>query len=110
MIVKEPEIVLGKESPPDDPAVNPPRVIVEFFGMARQKAEVGEIEINAAILGDALRKIESACPNLAHHLLRGAELSPEYRVSLNGERFIRDLEEYLPNGARVLLLSADSGG
>jgi hypothetical protein len=31
-------------------------------------------------------------------------------LSLDGERFVTDLAEPLPPGARLLLLSADAGG
>jgi hypothetical protein len=37
-------------------------------------------------------------------------LAPVYLLSLNGERFLTDLDERLPAGARLLLLSADAGG
>jgi sacsin len=36
--------------------------------------------------------------------------APHYLLSLDGERFITDLGETLPNGTRLLLLSADAGG
>ena len=34
----------------------------------------------------------------------------EYLLSLDGERFLTDLDEALPMEARLLLLSADAGG
>jgi hypothetical protein len=37
-------------------------------------------------------------------------LAPHYALSLNGQRFLRDLDYLLVPGDRLLLLSADAGG
>lgn len=83
-------------------------VIVEFYGVPRQRAQRAELPVRATTAGEALQAVEAACPAL-RVLERGA-LAKHVRLSLDGRRFITDLGERLPEGARLLLLSADAGG
>ncbi|MFO0841044.1 MAG: hypothetical protein U0797_01425 [Gemmataceae bacterium] len=84
-------------------------ITVEFFGMARAKAKRPSLSLAATTPRDALRSVTTTCPELRDVYLEG-RLSPRYLLSLDGERFLRDLDEPLRPGARLLLLSADAGG
>jgi molybdopterin converting factor small subunit len=84
-------------------------VIVEFFGMARAKAKRPVLSLAAATPRDALLAVTATCPDLREVYLED-RLSPRYLLSLDGERFLSNLDEPLPPGARLLLLSADAGG
>jgi molybdopterin converting factor small subunit len=84
-------------------------VTVEFFGMARAKAERTSLALAAATPREALRAVVAACPGL-REVYTEDRLSPRYLLSLDGERFLGDLDEPLPADAKLLLLSADAGG
>jgi molybdopterin converting factor small subunit len=85
-------------------------VIVEFFGMPRLRAGRSELRVEAGIVADVLAKVEIACPGLAGMVRPNGRLAPHYLLSLDGQRFVSDLQETLSAGDRLLLLSADAGG
>ncbi len=87
-----------------------PTVTVEFFGVPRLRAGRPDLRVSAATAGEALAAIAAACPALANVRQADGRLAPQYLLSLDGEHFVTDLAETLPNGARLLLLSADAGG
>jgi len=82
---------------------------VEFYGLARARAGCTEISVEAATPRELLGAVEKVCPRLAP-LMEGNRLHPSLLLSLDGTRFLTDLEEHLPSGSRILLLSADAGG
>jgi molybdopterin converting factor small subunit len=84
-------------------------VTVEFFGMARAKANRPSLTLCAATPREAIQGVIAACPGLRDAYVED-RLSPRYLLSLDGERFLGGLDEMLPPGARLLLLSADAGG
>jgi molybdopterin converting factor small subunit len=86
------------------------KVIVEFYGIPRQRAGRAELHIAASTVGDALTAITRACPNLRDLVSPEGRLPAHYLLSLDGREFLRDLERPLLSGARLLLLSADTGG
>jgi molybdopterin converting factor small subunit len=85
-------------------------VIVEFFGIPRQRAGRAEVTVEARTVAELLAAVERACPGLRGLVGPGGRLAPQYLLSVEGERFVTDPEQPLPAGARVLLLSADAGG
>lgn len=85
-------------------------IIVEFYGMARARAGCAERQLQATTVREALHAIIAACPSLADLYTPGDTLARHYLLSLNGERFVTDLDEPLPAAARLLVLSADAGG
>jgi len=85
-------------------------VVVEFYGMARARAGRAELSLPAESARAALRAVTRACPVLGDLWAADGKLSRHYLLSLDGERFLTDLDEPLPPGARLLLLSADAGG
>lgn len=85
-------------------------VTVEFYGVPRQRAGRAELTVPAGAAAEALRAVERACPRLAGLVSADGRLVAHYLLSLDGRRFLSDLREQLPPGARLLLLSADAGG
>lgn len=84
-------------------------VTVELFGLARAKAGRASLTVTAETPRDALHSVSATCPDLGEIYLED-RLSPRYLLSLDGERFLADLDEPLPQSARLLLLTADAGG
>jgi len=85
-----------------------PRVRVEFYGLARQRAGCAGVSVEAATLGAALLAVEAQCPELRP--TRNGAPSPEYLLSIGGTRFTADLTASLTDGDCLLILGADAGG
>jgi hypothetical protein len=85
-------------------------VIVEFYGIPRQRAGRAELTVRAGLVAEVLTAIKSACPGLADLTHVDGELSGHYLLSIDGKGFISDPREPLARGTRLLLLSADAGG
>jgi molybdopterin converting factor small subunit len=86
------------------------QVTIELFGIPRQRAGIASLTVDAATLGDAMRCLEASCPQLTGLTQEDGSLSPHYLLSIDGERFVRDMRERVPPATRLLLLSADAGG
>jgi molybdopterin converting factor small subunit len=87
-----------------------PVVVIELFGIPRQRAGRKEVTVTADTVGAALAALARACPALAGLCRADGTLAPQYLLSRNGERFLTDLGEAVRPGERLLLLSADAGG
>jgi molybdopterin converting factor small subunit len=85
-------------------------VTVEFFGIPRQRAGRAEMAAPAGTVAAVLADVRRACPGLAHLVQADGRLAPHYLLSLDGRRFVTDLQEVLRPGDRLLVLSADAGG
>jgi len=83
-------------------------ITVEFYGIPRQRAGRRELIVQAATLGGLLHAVQASCPDL--RLVDDAGLAPQYRISVDGRRFLTELSEKLTPGERVLIVSADAGG
>jgi molybdopterin converting factor small subunit len=83
---------------------------VEFFGIPRARAGVPELVVPARTVAQALAEVATAIPALADLLQADGRLAPHYLLCVGGGRFDVPLNEPLPSGARLLLLSADAGG
>ena len=79
-------------------------VEVEFYGLARRRAGVAGTAVAADTVRAALAAVTRAFPALND--LAGKH----FLVSINGERFVADVDELIPVGSRLLILSADAGG
>ena len=88
----------------------PGQVTVEFYGIPRQRAGRAELVVSAGTVADALAAVESACPGLCGLVTQDGSLSPHYLLSIDGQRFLSDLDRPLRPEDRLLLLSADVGG
>ena len=85
------------------------RVIVEFYGVPRLRAGRSQLSVEADTVRAALAAIVAACPGLTDVIV-DERLAAHYLLSVNGERFVTDLDEEMKAGATLLLLSADAGG
>lgn len=85
-------------------------VTIELFGIPRRRAGVAEVSLRARTLAEAVRQLEAACPQLAGLVTSEGNLSPQVLLSLDGTRFTGNLDQELPDDARLLLFSADAGG
>ena len=83
---------------------------VEFYGIPRQRAGRTELTVAAGSLATVLTAVEEGCPRLNDLHGAGGAVSPHYRISLDGQRFLTDVDEILPAGSHVLIRSADAGG
>jgi molybdopterin converting factor small subunit len=85
-------------------------VTIELFGVPRARAGRQEVVVPATTAGEALAALVDACPDLAGVCRPDGRLAPHYLLSLDGQRFVTDLDQPLQPGDRLLLLSADAGG
>jgi molybdopterin converting factor small subunit len=85
------------------------QVTIELFGIPRRRAGVAQVAVAAETVRAALQQLESRCPQL-EGLLQSSGLSPHYLLSIDGERFVGNLDMAVPADARLLLFSADAGG
>src|SRR5207302_5015611 len=73
-------------------------VIVEFFGIPRQRAGCAELRLTARTVADLLARVEERCPKLRGLITGQGRLTKEFLVSINGERFVTDVREELESG------------
>src|SRR5262245_40120089 len=85
-------------------------VTVELLGMARFRAGCTELLAQGHTVGDVLRSVITQVPQLADLIVETGCLSRHYLVSLDGDRFVDDLDEPVPAKSRLLILGADPGG
>jgi molybdopterin synthase sulfur carrier subunit len=85
-------------------------VTIEFYGVPRLRAGRTVLVVPAGTLEQVLTAVERACPALAGSLMAGTAIGKHYLLSVAGDRFVRELNEVLEPGLRLLLLSADAGG
>jgi molybdopterin converting factor small subunit len=88
---------------------DPYLMYVEFFGVARQRAGISDLEVKADTLGQLLGALVLRIPSLAD-LIIVDRLHSAMVANLNGDRFVDDPGTPLGEKDRVLILSADVGG
>ena len=84
-------------------------MLVEFFGVPRQRAGVGEMEIEADTLGQMLGILAAELPAFREFIASG-RLHSAFSANLNGDCFVNDPQTRLSKSDRILILSADVGG
>lgn len=82
---------------------------VEFFGLARERAGIPAVEVQAETLGQLLEKLAAQIPPLAE-FVDANRLRPVFAANLNGDCFVSDPATPLCEKDHVLILSADAGG
>lgn len=85
-------------------------VVIELYGVARLRAGLAAVEVDAGSLGEAIRALGERCPALSPHVVDGARLAPSYLCAVNGRQITADPATALAEGDVVVLLSADAGG
>ncbi len=82
---------------------------VELLGIARERAGVAELQLEADTLGQLLTALSARFPAFCE-LIAADRLAPSLAANLNGDRFISDPRTRLNQRDSVLILSADAGG
>ncbi len=82
---------------------------IELLGLARERAGVAEVELQAETLGHLLSMLAGRFPALSD-LIADERLRPSIIANLNGDRFVSDPRTPLRDSDCVLILSADAGG
>ncbi len=90
--------------------IEPGNVTVEFLGIPRQRAGRAELPVVPGTIAEALAAVERSCPQFTDLVREDGQLALQYALSLNGRRFLRELDHVLVPGDRLLVLSADAGG
>ena len=89
-------------------------ICVEFFGVARARADCSALSISTETdeisLATLVQRLAQELPELAEACFDGSHLKDGYVCSLENDRIVRDPEARIPAGATVLLFSADAGG
>lgn len=85
-------------------------ITVEFFGIARRRAGVERLEIEAATLGETFDRLAERLPVWAAACLSDGHLAPTFLSNRNGNEFLSERNEPLHDGDSLLILSADVGG
>lgn len=85
-------------------------VVVELFGICRERAGVASADVPGASLGDVLEALATRYPQLAADCIDRRRLRAGYIANLRGERFVSDPETPLGDGDSLLLMSLDAGG
>tara|TARA_R110002072_G_scaffold295170_1_gene465911 strand:- start:24724 stop:24975 length:252 start_codon:yes stop_codon:yes gene_type:complete len=83
---------------------------LEFFGVARSRANTAEVTLDAECLQDVLSEVCEQFPSLAELCVIDRELASGWLLNVNGTVFTRDLKTTLHDGDSVLLIPADAGG
>ena len=82
---------------------------VEFLGIARERAGISELKVEAESLGQLLGTLALRYPKL-QELITANGLHPSIAANLNGDVFVSDLSTPFAEDDRLLILSADAGG
>ena len=85
-------------------------ITVEFFGIARQRAGVARIDVEARNIGEAYDALARQLPHWAKACLSNGQLKPTFLANVNTLRFVDDRRHPLQDGDHLLILSADVGG
>jgi molybdopterin converting factor small subunit len=91
------------------------RLVVEFFGPAREIAGAPEVELDlaaGATLRDVLRTLADTYPKFRETIVDPADwtLRPYFLVNLDGRETIKDPDAAPPSGSRLILMSSVTGG
>jgi len=85
-------------------------VRVEFYGIARRRAGVESMDVDAACLSEMVDRLTACLPQLAESCFDGQRLRSGYLANINGRNFTSDPDAPLKDGDCVMILSADAGG
>ena len=85
-------------------------IVVELFGICRQRAGVASADVPGSCLGDVLEELATRYPRLAAECIDRRRLRAGYLANLGGQRFVSDPDTPLAAGDSLLLMSLDAGG
>ncbi len=84
-------------------------MLVEFFGVPRERAGIAQLDVQADTLGELLSALATRLPSFAEFVLEN-RLHPTFTANLNGDEFVKDPATPLREDDCLLILSADAGG
>ncbi len=85
-------------------------VRVEFYGIARKRAGVEFVDIDATSLGEVFDRLCDAMPEFAAACLLEGQLKSGFLANVNGRAFTTKRDTHLSENDAVLIVSADAGG
>jgi len=83
---------------------------VELYGIARLRAGVATVEVEARTAEEALAALAARCPGLAPDVVDGGRLTAAFALSLNGEVFLDAAAVAVAEGDVLLVVDAHAGG
>lgn len=85
-------------------------VTIEFFGIARQRAGIDHVDVDAHTIREALEQLSRQLPHWGAACLVDGQLRPELLASVNARTFVTSPDHPLQDGDHLLILAADVGG
>ena len=87
---------------------------VEFYGLARQRAGVSQIELPLLVskvqFRDVLLQLAERLPDFARQMIVEGRLHSVLSANLDGQQFVSEPTTPIADGQSLLILSADAGG
>jgi len=85
-------------------------VVVELYGLPRLRAGAERIELPAGPLRELLRALARALPGLVPDILADGRLTEHALLAVDGRDLLSDPDAVIPDGAVLVLISAQAGG
>jgi len=85
-------------------------VVVELYGLPRQRAGAERCELPAGPLHRLLEGLAAALPGLVPDILRDGRLTEHALLAVDGRDLLTDPSAIVGDGAVLVLISAQSGG
>lgn len=82
---------------------------IELYGIARARAGIEAVEVQARSVAEAVRALAEACPALVPEVVDGGRLTEGWLASLNGDRFVTAQTPLGPDDVLVIV-AAQAGG
>ncbi len=85
-------------------------VVVELYGLPRLRAGAERIELAAGRLEVVLAALALALPGLVPDIIADGHLTEHALVAIDGRSLIVDPGAEIPDGAVLVMISAQAGG
>lgn len=83
---------------------------MELYGLPRLRAGADRCEVPAGSLRDVLAHLAAALPGLVPDIVDDGRLGEHALAALDGRDFLSDPQTACPDGAVLVLISAQAGG
>lgn len=85
-------------------------VVVELYGLPRLRAGAERIELAAGRLEVLLAALAQALPGLVPDIISDGQLTEHALVAIDGRSLLVDPGAEIPDGAVLVMISAQAGG
>lgn len=85
-------------------------VVVELYGLPRLRAGAERIELAAGRLEVLLAALALALPGLVPDIIADGQLTEHALIAIDGRSLIVDPVAEIPDGAVLVMISAQAGG